>query len=223
MNGVLGAILPLAIAVTISPVPIIAAILLLLTRKPLPNGAAYLVGFTLGVGVVLGLLVWVAGSLNLSSGSGPSKGLGAVELVLGLLLLVAAMRKFQSRPMPGTTPSMPKWMDGIASFTPARSLVVGIVIGAANPKNLAVGIAAAAAIASASLSSGDEVVAIVVYVVIAVLGVAAPLAVMLAVGGKAQAILDSWKSWLAQNNQTVMAVLFLVFAVVLIGKGIAAL
>jgi len=223
LNGVLGAIIPLAIAVTISPVPIIAAILLLLTRKPLPNGAAYLVGFTLGVGAVLGLLVWVAGSLNLSSGSGPSTGLGVVELVLGLLLLVAAMRRFHRRPMPGTTPSMPKWMDGIASFTPARSLVVGIVIGAANPKNLAVGIAAAAAIASASLSSGDEVVAIVVYVVIAVLGVAAPFAVVLAAGGKAQAILGNWKSWLAQNNATVMAVLFLVFAVVLIGKGIAVL
>jgi len=86
-----------------------------------------------------------------------------------------------------------------------------------------IGPSTAAAIASAGLSSGDEVVAIVVYVVIAVLGVAAPLAIMLAVGGKAQAILGNWKTWLAQNNQTVMAVLLLVFAVVLIGKGIAAL
>jgi hypothetical protein len=53
--------------------------------------------------------------------------------------------------------------------------------------------------------------------------VAAPLAVMLALGAKAQPILDSWKAWLSQNNATVMAVLFLVFAVVLIGKGMAAL
>ena len=63
----------------------------------------------------------------------------------------------------------------------------------------------------------------VIYVVIAALGVAAPLVVMLSLGDKAQPILDSWKAWLGQNNATVMAVLFLVFAVVLIGKGIAGL
>ncbi len=223
MNGVLGAILPLAIAVTISPLPIIAAILLLLSKKPLPNGGAYLAGFTIGVGAVLGILVAVAGSLNLAAGSGPSKGAGALELLLGVLLLVAAVRRFRGRPKPGTTASMPKWMDGIAGFAPGRSLAVGVAIGAANPKNLAVGVAAAVTIASAGLSTGDQVAAVVVYVVVAVLGVAAPLAVMLALGDKAQAILDSWKAWLGQNNATVMAVLFLVFAAVLIGKGIAAL
>jgi hypothetical protein len=40
-------------------------------------------------------------------------------------------------------------------------------------------------------------------------------------GEKAQPILDSWKAWLGQNNAVVMTVLFLIFAVVLIGKGIA--
>ena len=59
------------------------------------------------------------------------------------------------------------------------------------------------------------------YVLVAVLGVAAPFVVTLAMGEKAQPILDSWKAWLGQNNAVVMTVLFLIFAVVLIGKGIA--
>lgn len=215
--------MPLAIAVTISPIPIIAEILLLFTKKPVPNAGAYLAGFILGVGGILGILVAVAGALNLSAGSGPSKGAAIVELVLGLLLLAASVRSFRGRPKPGEAAPTPKWMDGIATFAPAKSLAVGAVIGAANPKNLIVGLAAAVTIASASLPAGHQVVAVVVYVVIAVLGVAAPLAVMLALRDKAQPILDSWKAWLSQNNATVMAVLFLVFAVVLIGKGIAAL
>ncbi len=223
VNGALGAILPLAIAVTISPIPIIAEILLLFTKKPVPNAGAYLAGFILGVGGILGILVAVAGALNLSAGSGPSKGAAIVELVLGLLLLAASGRSFRGRPKQGEAAPTPKWMDGIASFAPAKSLAVGAVIGAVNPKNLIVGLAAAVTIASASLPAGDQLVAVVVYVVIAVLGVAAPLAVMLALRDKAQPILDSWKAWLSQNNATVMAVLFLVFAVVLIGKGIAAL
>jgi hypothetical protein len=60
-------------------------------------------------------------------------------------------------------------------------------------------------------------------VVIAVLGVAAPLVVVVALGDRATPILQTWRAWLEQNNATVMAILFLVFAVVLIGKGIGGL
>ena len=46
---------------------------------------------------------------------------------------------------------------------------------------------------------------------------------MLALKSRAQPILHTWKAWLSQNSATVRVVLFLVFAAVLIGKGIAAL
>jgi hypothetical protein len=219
MHGVIGALLPLAIAVTISPIPIIAEILLLFTKRPVLNAGAYLAGFIVGVAVVLGILVLVANAANLSE-SGPAKGAGTLQLVIGVLLLVAAVRRFRARPKEGDVAESPKWMDGIATFTPAKSLAVGAAIGAVNPKNIAVGVAAAAIVSSAGLSSSQSVVAIVVYVVIAVLGVAAPLVVTVALGDKAHGILEAWKAWLGQNNATVLAVLFLVFAVVLIGKGI---
>ena len=220
MHGVLGALLPLAIAVTISPIPIIAEILLLFTKKPVAAASAYLAGFVIGVAVVLGILVIVANAINLSE-SGPSKGAGTLQLVLGVALLVAAVRRFRHRPKEGEVAPTPKWMDGIASFTPGRSLGVGAAIGAANPKNIAVGVAAAAAISSAGLSAGQSIVSIVVYVIIGAIGVAAPLVVMVSLGDRAQGILENWKSWLGQNNATVMAVLLLVFGVVLVGKGVA--
>ena len=220
MHGVLGALLPLAIAVTISPIPIIAEILLLFTKKPVANASAYLVGFIVGVGVVLGILVVVANAIDLSK-SGPSKGAGTLQLVVGVVLLVAAVRRFRSRPQSGEVAPSPKWMEGIDSFTPGRSLGIGAAIGAANPKNIAVGIAGAVAISSAGLSTGQSIISIVVYIVIAALGVAAPLVVMVSLGDKAQGVLESWKTWLGQNNATVMAVLFLVFAVILIGRGVA--
>ena len=217
MKEVIGSILPLAIAVTISPIPIIAEILLLFTKKPVANAASYLAGFIAGVAGVLAILAAIAGTLNLSAGSGPSTGASIRQLALGALLLVAALRQFRGRPKPGEQASMPKWMNGIAGFAPGKSLIVGVGIGALNPKNIIVGVAAAVTIASARLSAGQVAGAIAVYVLVAVLGVAAPLAM----GEKAQTILDSWKAWLGQNNAVVMSVLFLIFAVVLIGKGIA--
>ena len=115
---------------------------------------------------------------------------------------------------------MPKWMNGIAGFAPGKSLIVGVGIGALNPKNIIVGVAAAVAIASPGLPAGQEAGAIAVYVLVAVLGVAAPLVVTLAMGGKPRR--PGQLEGLAGPEQRGRdAVLFLIFAVVLIGKGIA--
>jgi threonine/homoserine/homoserine lactone efflux protein len=134
---------------------------------------------------------------------------------------MAARRRFRDRPKPGEDAAMPKWMDGIAAFAPGKSLAVGVAIGALNPKNVVVGLAAALSIASAGLSTGQQIGAVAVYAVVAILGVAAPLVVTLAMRDKAQEVLDGWRSWLGRNNGVVLAVLFLIFGVVLIGKGIA--
>ena len=53
------------------------------------------------------------------------------------------------------------------------------------------------------------------------MGVGAPLAVTVMLRDRAQSILGGWKTWLSHNNAVVMAILFLVFAVVLVGRGIA--
>jgi threonine/homoserine/homoserine lactone efflux protein len=221
VHGVIGDILPFALAVTISPIPIVAEILLLFTKKPVANATAYLIGFVVGVAAVLSILVAVGGHVHLTS-SGPSHGAAVLRMVLGAALIVAAVRRFRGRPEHGEDAPVPKWMDGITGFTPGRSLGVGVVVGAVNPKNIVVGLAAALSIASAGLSTGQQAVVVVIYVVIAVLGVAAPLVVTMALGKKSADVLEHWKTTLTRNNAVVMAVLFLIFGVILIGKGITA-
>ena len=114
-------------------------------------------------------------------------------------------------------------MDGRdCRFGPGRSLGAGLVLGSVNPKNVVVGLAAAATIESAAISHGQQIGAISLYVVVAVLGVAAPILVTAILGDRSPKVLDGWRVWLAQNNATVMSVLFLIFGVVLIGQGIEA-
>ena len=74
---------------------------------------------------------------------------------------------------------------------------------------------------AAGLSSGDEVVVLVVFVVIASLSVAAPVALNLILGSKAQPALTEMKEWLIDNNATVMAVLFVVLGAKVLGDGIS--
>jgi threonine/homoserine/homoserine lactone efflux protein len=144
------------------------------------------------------------------------------DVVLGVYLVVAAVRKFRGRPRAGEEGAMPKWMDGIAAFGPGRSLGAGLALGAGNPKNVVVGLAAAVTIASVSLSNGQQIAAIAIYVFVAVLGVAAPILVTIFLGDRSHEVLDGWKAWLGQNNAAVVSVLFLIFGVVLIAQAIGA-
>ncbi len=221
MLAVVGEILPLALVVTLSPLNIIPAILLLFTTKPLVSATNFLMGFVLGVGAVLGLFVAVAGAVNLSSDSGHSRWGAVLKLVLGVYLLVAALRKFRGRPGAGEYGSLPTWMDGVAGYTPGRAFGAGTALGALNPKNVVVALAAAADIAAGDLSVGQITGVAVIYTVVAALGVAAPILVTLRLGDRAPDVLRGWNVWLRQNNATVMSVLFLVFGIVLIAQGAA--
>ncbi len=221
MKVVIGEILPLALVVTISPLNVIPAILLLFTAKPLVNATSFLVGFIAGVAVMLGVFVALANTVDLGADSGHASWAGYVKLVLGVYLGWAAVAKFRGRPQKGEEGSMPKWMEGIANYSPLKSLAAGCTLGAVNPKNLVVGLAAAAAISAGGLPLSAQVGAGAIYVAVAVAGVAAPILAMVILGARAPAVLDGWNRWLRQNNATVMAVLFLVFSVVLIGQGIS--
>jgi hypothetical protein len=188
----------------------------------LVNASWFVIGFIGGVTGVLVACVAIADAIDLSPGSGHSTWVAWVKLVLGLYLAMAAVHKFRGRPRDGEEGTMPKWMDGMAAFGPAKSLGTGAVLGAANPKNVVVGLAAATTIASFSLSGGQLFGAIAIYVLVAVLGAAAPILVALFLGDRSQQVLEGWKSWLSQNNATVMSVLFLIFGVVLIAQAIGA-
>jgi len=220
VRTVIGEILPLAVVVTVSPINIVAAILLLFTKRPLLNASCYLAGFLVGVAAVLGILTAVAGAAHLDTDSQRSRGVSGLLLALGLGLIVVAVRKFRSRPAAGETPPSPKWMDGITAFGPGKSLAAGLTVGAVNPKNIAVGLASDVTIASAGLAVGQSIGVIAVYTVFASLGVAAPIVAVLVLGDRSDKVLRGWQAWLDHNNTAMMSVIYLVFGVILLGRGI---
>jgi Sap, sulfolipid-1-addressing protein len=111
-----------------------------------------------------------------------------------------------------------------APWTGWLKLVLGLVLlSAVNPKNGGLTIAAAATIAAAGLSGGEQAVVLAVFVLIGSIGVLAPLVVYLVAGQGAARTLDNWKTWATIHNAAVMAVLFLVFGLKLVGDGIAVL
>jgi threonine/homoserine/homoserine lactone efflux protein len=219
MGATIGEILPIAIGVAISPIPIIAVVLLLSTPKGRGNALSFLLGWLVGLGLVGVVVLLVADPAGASEDGGPATWVGWLLLALGLLVVAIGIRSWQGRPRGDEEPPMPKWMAAIDRFTPGKSLGIGLLLSALNPKNLMLTVAAAAAIAAAGLSSTDSYIVLAVFVVIGTLGVAIPIGIYFLGGDKATETLAGMRHWLAINNATIMAVLMVVIGAKLIGNG----
>lgn len=221
MGQAIGDILPMAVGVAISPVPIIAIVLMLGTPRARSNGPAFAFGWLAGLSIV-GTVVLLLASGNAAEDDGtPATWTTVLKLVIGVLFLLIAARTWHGRPAPGQEAEMPKWMQAIDTFTTGKSLGAGVLLSAVNPKNLALTIAAAAAIAETGIPSGEQAIALGVFVLLGSLTILAPVVIYFAMGAQAKEILESLKVWMAAHNAAIMTVLLLVLGAKLIGDAIA--
>jgi threonine/homoserine/homoserine lactone efflux protein len=220
MGAVIGDILTLALGVAISPIPIIAAILMLLSPKARVTGTGFLVGWVLGIVVAVTVFTLLSSILpgEEEDASQPIK--GVIQLVLGALLLLLAVRQWRGRPKAGEEPAMPKWMQAIDTITFPKALGLGFLLAAVNPKNLLLAASAGVTIGAAALDAGSIVVVIAVFTLIAASTVLVPVVGYLLAADKLRGPLDALRGWLAKENAVIMAVLLLVIGVAIIGKGI---
>ena len=214
MNGVIGEILPLAVGIAISPIPIIAAILMLFSGHAGSTSTGYLVGWVLGIVVATGLFTEVSGSVGASE---QPTGVSWVKVGLGAVLMMAGLRQWRGR---NEKKGQPKWMAAIDKMGFVQAFGLGFALAAVNPKNLLMAVAAGVAIGAGGLSVADDVIVIVIFTVIAASTVAVPVIAYAVAKDRMRGPLNEAKSWLDEHTAAVMAVLFLVIGAVLVGKGI---
>jgi threonine/homoserine/homoserine lactone efflux protein len=220
MGPVIGEILPLAVGIAISTVPIIAAILMLLSPKAKGASVGFLLGWITGIVVAIVVFTLLSSVLPAQDESGSSPVRGVIKIILGALLLFLALRQWRGRPAEGEQATMPKWMSAIDSVTAGKALGLGFLLSAVNPKNLLMAISAGLIIGGAGLAVGQTVVVIVIFVLLAASTVLIPVVAYLIASERLAGPLDRLRAWLVNNNATIMAVLLLVIGVAVIGKGI---
>lgn len=220
MLQILGDTLTLALGIAVSPVPIIATILMLLSPHAQRTSLGFMLGWICGI-----LLTVTAFTLLSSMIEQPEAGvtqpiIGAVKLVLGAALVALGIVQWRKRPAPGAPPELPQWMSAVDSITPQRAALLALALAALNPKNLLLA-------ASAGLIIGDSahlataIGSVLVFVVLAACTVAGPVIAYRVAAAKLAAPLESLHAWLVQQNATIMTVLLVVMGVTVLGKGIA--
>lgn len=223
MGQAIGGSLPLAIGIAISPIPIIAVVLMLTTPRARVNGPAFILGWLLGLGVIGAIVLAIADPAKASSSGAPATGVSWLKIALGVLLLLVAVRQFRGRPHDQEQAAMPNWMGAIDSFKPLAAVGTGALLAGANPKNLLLAVGGAATIAQTGIAAAQQAIAYVIFAVIATIGVGAPVGIYFAMGSRSQDILGRLKDWMGQHNAVIMSVLCLIIGAKLIGDAISAL
>jgi threonine/homoserine/homoserine lactone efflux protein len=219
LSDAVGDLLPSAIAVALSPIPIVAVVVVLGAPRARTAGPAFALGWIAGLLAVSAIVVLLVGSRSDPDTDDP--GLNWFKIVIGIAFLLMAAQQWTKRPRPGKEAETPGWMATIDSATPARAALLGAALSGANPKNLALTLAAAASIAEADLASTDTAIAVAVFTAVGSITVAGSVLFYLLAGDRAARPLAVVKQFMADNNAVIMMVVLLLLGAKLLGDGIA--
>lgn len=219
MGTVIGDLLPLAVGVAVSPIPIVAAILMILSKNASAAAGGFALGWTLGIVVATEVFIVLASLFGLDTDNGPGTAAAWTKIVLGVLLLAVAFVQWRRRADTAT----PGWMRGLDELTTAQAAGLGALLSGVNPKNLLLCASAGVVIGAAGLSAGGQVVALVVFTVLAAISVLAVVLGYALAADRLRQVLDRTRAWLEANNHMVMSIVLLVMGAVVFGKGIGGL
>ena len=116
MIEVLGDTLPFAVGLLLSPTPIIAALLILLSPSGTARGVIYGLGRLVGVALVAVLVSLLTEVITVESGSPLVS--ASLRIALGVALLGFAVVKWLRRPKTAENVPLPMWMASVERMSP---------------------------------------------------------------------------------------------------------
>ncbi|MGP6172514.1 GAP family protein [Microbacterium sp. A204] len=219
MLHLLADLLTIGIGIAISPLAIVAVILMATSGKGRTNGTAFVLGCYAFAVVFVGLCVLLGRSTGTEdTGSDANLTVDIVEIVLGVVLLVLAVLQWRNRNHTGT----PKWMSAVDGLSIWQAFLAGVLIsGPLSPKDLPLLIAAGGRVSQSRLPVQEIMIVILIFAFIGVLGVLIPWLISVISPSKVEARLSGVRDWLVANHAVIMMILFVILGAKLISSGIA--
>jgi hypothetical protein len=120
MGEAIGQSLPLAVGVALSPIPIVAVVVLLTSSRARSLGPVFVLGWLLGLVVVGTIVLALIGPRGGGSSGQRTTWLSWVLIVVGVLLLVEAVRRLRGRSGGGEEAPLPAWLGRLTGSSPRR-------------------------------------------------------------------------------------------------------
>ncbi len=205
----------IGLVITLEPIPLTAFMLVLMSKGGVRKGAAFIFGWLLSLAAVVTLTVVFTGNKPPKSNTAPSLAGIAIKMLIGVVLVIIALRRRARMGQPKKPKKPPKWQTGIDNMSP------WVVIGLA-PLTQPWGLVAAgvATIMEAKLSSAESYIALFLFCIVSTL----VYLVMEIYAGfrpeRAQSIMAGIRSWIESHTDQVIIILSLGLGLWLVGKSI---
>jgi hypothetical protein len=214
----LGALLPIAVAVALSSVPLTVTILILLSPNRGRAALPFLVGWVIGVTAVIVVSAVGAQALSQPLRRGQDTATAVLAIIIGAALMVLAIVYLLRRSQASST-GLPRWLTAAESFGPLTSFAIGVVL-SFRPKGLLLGIAGGLALSAASLKADQAVELIIIYTAIATSTVVVPIAASLVAPQKMEPKLVSARDWLTVSGRILTSLMMFMIGVVILASGL---
>ena len=223
MIGTIGDIIWIGLGIALNPIAIVISILVANRDNPRRNGLALVLGWILGLFVVVALP-----GLLLHDRFGASSAVHDTQVArfslfraaLGVVLLLTAAAAFARGPLPGDQPANPRWARILDRGGVGHLFGMGAFLSIVNIRNLILLAAAASVIGQAPLDTFGALLLVGLVVSIATLGVFVPLLIHLFGGGSSKAPLTAWADWLTRHMGMITGVIMALFGALLLTQGI---
>ena len=221
MLSALGPLLPIAVAVAVSSVPIMATILILLSPKRNQSAIPFLIGWVVGMAAVVVIAAVGANALPVRPFRAQQKAIAIGQIVVGIALLLAAVLAWR-RAARSPKDRGNGWLGRIDRVGPVAALGLAFALNL-RPKALLLGAAAGLSIAGSSLKAADAAVVVAIYVGLAASTVIVPIVVTLVAPARMKPRLVLARDWLSQNSAHITVVVLVMVGFVILGAGLSKL
>lgn len=217
-----GHILPIALAMALSSVPIMVTIYILLSPNRSRSALPFAIGWVIGLLLVVSVAALAAQLVPTPRGPRrPETAVGIIEILVGLALIVLGVLSFR-RARRASEPAVPKFLSAQTKLGPWRSFGLAMILNV-RPKALLLAIAAGLTIRGDSGTLTEAVIVIGIYTVIAASTVVVPIVATLVAPSRMEPRLTSAREWLIRNGEAMTSLIVVLIGVVIVGMGLARL
>ena len=210
---------PMAIGLALSPLPMIAIVMLLMTPQAKRKSPFFFVGWIfgiLGIGTLIILLPGIV-SYNGVLINTPN----SVKVILGIIVLIAIYPIWKKRPKPGAPIKIPKLFIRIDKFGVKRSFFLGLMLSGVNIKNVILTSSGAAQIRGCCLGNYSEMfLVLIIFSMIGSLSIIIPISIYFLSTEKMDLLFLNLRNWLIGNNSNIIIVILIAFGSLLIYNGL---
>ncbi len=218
-GSTLTGLVPLSLVISLSPLSVIPAVLVLHSPRPRPTSLAFLAGWVLGLTALTVGFVAGSGALGDLHKSPPAWASWS-RIVLGAALIAFGIYQWLTRHRHS---EMPGWMRSFTKLTPPRSGAAGMVLVVVRLEVLLVCAAAGLAIGSAGLGDTRAWISAAFFVVLSASSVAAPVLAYTVAGDRLEEPLTRLQDWMERNHAALVAAVLVLIGVMVLYNGIHAL